>query len=129
MDARNKYKVLIIDDSSVNNVLLENVLEDQNFDVLVAFSGKDAFILMDKQMPDIILLDIMMPEMDGFKILEAIKSSEKTKSIPVIMISAKSDVVDIDKSLELGAADYIVKPINIRTIIGKIEQNINNYKV
>ncbi len=114
-------KILIIDDSAVNNVLLENVLEDQNYKVIIAFNGSDAFKAIDKDIPDLILLDIMMPDMDGYKILEELKAKEKTKHIPVIMVSAKSDSLDIDKAMELGALDYIIKPINIKTILEKIQ--------
>ncbi len=114
-------KILIIDDSAVNNVLLENVLEDQNYEVIIAFNGNDAFKAIDKNIPDLILLDIMMPDMDGYKILEELKSKENTKQIPVIMVSAKSDSLDINKAMELGAVDYIIKPINIKTILEKIQ--------
>jgi CheY-like chemotaxis protein len=122
--SKEQKKVLIIDDSSVNNVLLENVLEDQNYEVLISFRGDEALELINKEHPDIILLDIMMPGMDGYKILEELKSKEPTKDIPVIMVSAKSDSLDIDKAMELGASDYIVKPINIKTIIEKIQAHI-----
>ncbi len=118
-------KILIIDDSAVNNVLLENVLEDQNYEVIIAFNGNDAFKAIDKNIPDLILLDIMMPDMDGYKILEELKLKENTKQIPVIMVSAKSDSLDIDKAMELGAVDYIIKPINIKTILEKIQGYID----
>ncbi len=124
MEEKNK-KILIIDDSAVNNVLLENVLEDQNYEVIIAFNGNDAFKAIDKNIPDLILLDIMMPDMDGYKILEELKSKENTKQIPVIMVSAKSDSLDIDKAMELGAVDYIIKPINIKTILEKIQGYID----
>lgn len=123
---QNNSKVLIIDDSSVNNVLLQNVLEDQHFDVEISYRGNEAFDKIEKGPPDIILLDIMMPGMDGYKILKELKAKENTKNIPVIMISAKSDSMDIDKAMELGAADYIVKPINIKNIIEKINDQLSN---
>lgn len=119
-----KKHILIIDDSSVNNLLLENILLDEGYEVLVTFNSTEAFNEIDKKAPDLILLDIMMPGMSGYSVLKKLKSEDKTKNIPVIMVSAKSDEVDIDKSLNNGAIDYIVKPINIKTIITKINKHI-----
>jgi PleD family two-component response regulator len=120
-----KKSILIIDDSSVNNLLLENILLDEGYEVLVTFNATEAFTEIDKKKPDLILLDIMMPGMSGYSVLKKLKTEDKTKNIPVIMVSAKSDEVDIDKSLNSGAIDYIVKPINIKTIITKINKHIN----
>lgn len=116
----NDKTILIIDDSSVNNLLLENILTDEGYKVKVCFSAIDAFNAIEKQMPDLILLDIMMPGMNGYTVLKKLKTQKKTKHIPVIMVSAKSDDVDVEKSLNLDAHDYIVKPINIQVILEKI---------
>jgi DNA-binding response OmpR family regulator len=116
-----KATVLIIDDSSVNNLLLENILDAEGYQVMVSFNGKEAFEMMEKEKPDLILLDIMMPGMNGFNVLKEIKSTKSIQDIPIIMVSAKSDAVDIEKSLQMGAVDYIVKPINIKTILDKIQ--------
>lgn len=124
MNAESKGTILIIDDSSVNNLLLENILEAEGYTVKVAFNGKEALDIISKEHPHIILLDIMMPGMNGFNVLEELKKQESTSGIPVIMVSAKSDAVDIDKSMEIGAIDYIIKPINIKTILDKIEHYI-----
>lgn len=113
-------KILLIDDSSVNNLLLQNVLEDEKFSVLVAFNGKEGLDLINGEKPDLILLDIMMPRMDGIEVLQKIISDESTSKIPVIMLTAKTDKADRQISLEMGAADFITKPVNIDELLSKI---------
>jgi two-component system, cell cycle response regulator len=113
-------KILLIDDSSVNNLLLQNVLEDEKFSVLVAFNGKEGLDLIKGAKPDLILLDIMMPRMDGIEVLQKIVSDEATNKIPVIMLTAKTDKADRQISLEMGAVDFITKPVNIDELLGKI---------
>jgi DNA-binding response OmpR family regulator len=115
-------KILLIDDSSVNNLLLQNILEDENFRVLVAFSGKEGLAIISEERPDLVLLDIMMPKMDGIEVLQRIVSDIKTKDIPVIMLTAKADKEDEKLTLEMGAADYIIKPVNIEVILSKIKK-------
>lgn len=113
-------KILLIDDSSVNNLLLQNVLEDDNFEVMVAFSGKEGLEILSEETPDLVILDIMMPKMDGFEVLNKIVAGERTKDIPVIMLTAKTDYADKKLSLEAGAADYINKPVNIDDLLKKV---------
>lgn len=112
--------ILIIDDSSVNNLLLENILTEEGYKVKVCFNAADAFAYIEKITPQLILLDIMMPGMNGYTALKKLKTLKKTRHIPVIMVSAKSDDVDIEKSKNLDAEDYIVKPININVMLEKI---------
>jgi two-component system, cell cycle response regulator len=113
-------KILLIDDSSVNNLLLQNVLEDEKFNVLVAFNGKEGLDLINGEKPDLILLDIMMPRMDGIEVLQKIISDEATSKIPVIMLTAKTDKADRQISLDMGAADFITKPVNLDELLSKI---------
>jgi DNA-binding response OmpR family regulator len=115
-------KILLIDDSSVNNLLLQNILEDEDFRVMVAFSGMEGLAIISEERPDLILLDIMMPKMDGIEVLQRIVSDIRTKDIPVIMLTAKADKEDERITLELGAADYIIKPVNIEVILAKINK-------
>lgn len=118
---REQKKILLIDDSSVNNLLLQNILEDEDFTILVAFNGKEGLNIIKEEKPDLILLDIMMPRMDGMEVLEKIVSDEKTKDIPVIMLTAKIDSADQQASIEMGAVDYINKPVDIDKILEKIK--------
>ena len=103
--------VLIVDDTPSNIKVLNDLLKDK-YKIHVSTSGKDALELVDQEVPDIILLDIKMPEMDGYEVCRRLKSSDKTSKTPIIFITAKSDEVDEQHGLELGAVDYISKPFS-----------------
>lgn len=107
------YTVLIVDDIATNIDILSNILSD-DYRIQAATSGPEAIDLAnsDTDSPDIILLDIMMPGMDGYTVLQKLKINPLTKDIPVIFITTKTDVEDEEFGLELGAVDYITKPVN-----------------
>lgn len=112
--------VLIVDDISQNISLIVEVLRN-DYNLMVANNGRRALdILASGKLPDIILLDIMMPQMDGFQMLEQLKSNPGTASIPVIFVTAKSDVSDETRGLYLGAVDYITKPINPDLLLARV---------
>ncbi len=119
-----KNKVLIIDDSSVHNVVLEGILEEEGYEIQF-FNSNDPIEKIEQDLPAIILLDIMMPGRNGFDVLRNLKSNNRTMEIPVIMISAKSETDDITKAIDLGAIDYIFKPVASKRLIDKIKQYIN----
>ena len=104
-----KNSVLIVDDDDINIAALSSILSS-DYTVYAAESGKDGIMLAEKHLPDIILLDIVMPEMDGHEVLSALKSSEKTQNIPVIFVTALSCADEEEKGLASGASDYIAKP-------------------
>jgi CheY-like chemotaxis protein len=105
-------KILIVDDEPFNVDYLEQELEDLGHETLSVSNGAEALKLIDSDAPDLVLLDIMMPEIDGFQVLEQIKSREATRDIPVIMISALDDMPSVVKCIELGAEDYLTKPFD-----------------
>ena len=109
MDKQIKNSVLIVDDDNVNITVLTSILSP-DYDVYAAESGMDGIMLADKHVPDIILLDIIMPEMNGHDVLAALKSSEKTQDIPIIFVTTLDCPVEEEKGLALGAIDYITKP-------------------
>ena len=117
-----RKRILLFDDSSVNNLLLQNILEEENFEVIAAFSGKEGLTIMKKVKPDLVLLDIMMPGMDGIEVLEEILAKETLRNIPVIMLTAKTDPATEKKSREIGAIDYINKPVNIEKLVLKVKE-------
>lgn len=117
-----KRKILVVDDSSTNSFLLESLFRDEGFEVFTAFSGKKAIEIVLKDSPNVILLDIMMPGMTGYDVLEALGKNEDTKKIPVIMVTAKSKAEEFDKVIKLGAVDYIQKPIDINLLIEKVKK-------
>jgi two-component system cell cycle response regulator len=104
--------VLLVDDEKMNLRILRTILRQGNYRFLEAESGEDALKVMEREDVDLIVLDLMMPGMDGFQTLEVIKQNPYTTFIPVIIASALKDSVDIEKGLELGANDYFTKPLS-----------------
>jgi len=111
MKEAKKNSILIVDDEKSNIMTLTHILS-QSYTIYASKDGQDAIEAANEYLPDIILLDIIMPGIDGYGVLEALKSSEKTKMIPVIFITGLSSAEDEKKGLSLGAADYISKPFN-----------------
>jgi serine phosphatase RsbU (regulator of sigma subunit) len=103
-------KILLVDDEPFNIDYLEQELEDLDYEIFSANNGKQALDIIEKVSPDMILLDIMMPVMDGFEVLSKIKADKNWRNIPVVVISAMSDMKSIVKSIELGAEDFLPKP-------------------
>lgn len=123
---KKKAKILAVDDSFTNNLLLEGILESEGYSIRTAYNASEALEEIDKEIPDLMLLDLMMPYVNGFKLLQKVKENKTTTNIPVIIISAKTDTNDIKKAFELGAIDYIKKPINIQALVDKIEFILEN---
>jgi len=111
MDNPVKKSVLIVDDMKSNLLVLYSILKN-DYTLLTARNGPEAIERASTYMPDLILLDILMPEMDGYAVIAALKNSDKTQNIPVIFISGLSESSDEKKGLSLGAVDYIKKPFN-----------------
>ena len=105
-----KPKILIVDDEPFNVDYLEQELEDRDYDTLSAANGREALEKVGAEAPDLILLDIMMPVMDGFEVLRRLKSNPDTRDIPVIVISANNNLESVVKGIQLGAEDYLPKP-------------------
>ncbi|MBF0389143.1 MAG: response regulator [Desulfamplus sp.] len=122
MEINKKSKILVVDDNEFNIQLIASILQEQYF-LSVAMNGKDALKIVEKDKPDIILLDVMMPEMDGYEVCRRLKSDDKTKDIPVIFLTALSEEGDEMKGLDLGAVDYVVKPVNPKLV----EKRIHNH--
>lgn len=114
-------KILVVDDLFPNLYLMEAILEDAGYKTITASSGKEALEKTNSEIPDLILLDIMIPDMNGIEILERIKSNEKTSHIPVIMVSALREIDIFIDALSRGAIDYIKKPIEQKVLLTKIE--------
>ena len=120
----NDTTVLIIDDTEPNVRLLAHVLKREGYEVLAAFSGEDALKLVEKKKPEIILLDIMMPGMDGFEVCERLKKKEETRDIPVIFLSALSETDSKVKGFKAGGVDYITKPFQREEVLARIELHL-----
>ncbi|THB69155.1 MAG: response regulator [Gammaproteobacteria bacterium] len=120
--------ILIVDDAPANIKILGQTLCD-DYVIQVANNGRDALkIAFSDNKPDLILLDIVMPEMDGYEVCKKLKQNETTNGIPVIFITAKSDDEDEIKGLELGAVDYFIKPFNIIIVKNRVKAYIELVK-
>ena len=116
-----KKKVLIVDDEP-NVRRLSRAILSKNFDVVEAEDGKQAIEIANTQQPDVILMDMMMPKMDGLTACHAIKKDPATKSIPVIMVTAIGFELNIKLSQQMGATGYVTKPFTPNDLLDKIEQ-------
>jgi len=116
-----KKRILIIEDDKHISKLVKYNLEKAGFECLTAISGEEAFKILERWLADLILLDVMLPGIDGFEACRHIKQEEKFKNVPVVMLTAKGEEVDRIVGLELGADDYIVKPFSPRELILRIK--------
>ncbi|MBH8575515.1 response regulator [Nostocaceae cyanobacterium CENA369] len=120
-----KNIILIVDDTPTNLGVLFEFLADSGFQVLVAEDGKDAIEQLEYALPDLILLDVIMPGIDGFETCRHLKAKEKTKDIPVIFMTALSETVDKVKGLTLGAVDYITKPLQHEEVLARVNIHLS----
>jgi len=118
--------ILIVDDDPIITMQVEELLKQNNFRVISASNGGDGIISAEHNIPDLILLDRRMPEMDGNATLIRLKNTETTKNIPVIMLTGDQRATDIATSFELGAIDYIVKPFDNDLTIKRIKKALNS---
>jgi len=119
-----KETILVIDDTQINLTLLTKMLSNQGYKIRVAPSGMLALKSVQLNPPDLILLDISMPEMDGFSVCENLKANKITRDIPVIFLTASDEVLDKVKAFNLGGVDYITKPFNSVEVLARIENQL-----
>lgn len=120
-------RILIVDDEPTNLRLLRQILQD-NYKLSFARSGKDAISLVEKELPDLILLDIMMPEMTGFDVCKHLKNNTTTSHIPIIFVTALQDSIDETSGFDIGAVDYIVKPVVPSVVLARVKTHISLVK-
>ena len=118
-------KILIVDDSNTNVVLLEAILVSRGYHIQTAYNVDEAHNMLKKERPELILLDLLMPRISGYQFLDQLKKNNETRDIPVIIVSAVTDAPNIQKTFELGAIDYIEKPVDIKTLLTKVEKPLN----
>lgn len=118
------HKILIVDDVARNIQILGNILSAHGFQIAYAQNGQNALSIVKKQDFDLILLDIMMPEMDGYEVCKKLKSNKKTSDVPIIFLTAKADMDSIVKGFETGGQDYITKPFNSAELLARINTHI-----
>lgn len=113
-------KILIVEDDKDICRLLEYNLSKSRYRTICAGDGEQALVLAKREMPDLILLDIMLPKMDGLEVCRALKKDPKTAAIPILMLTAKSEEVDKIVGLEMGADDYVTKPFSPRELVARV---------
>lgn len=119
-----KDNILVVDDTVENLRFLSNMLSRQGYEVRKALNGKTALLAVQTAPPDLILLDIMMPEMDGYEVCTQLKASEKTRDIPVIFLSALDDVLNKVKAFNVGGSDYISKPFQFEEVLARVKNHL-----
>lgn len=124
-----KETILIVEDEEDIAGLMAHHMQAAGFNVMVAHNGAGAFKHIEKRLPDLILLDLMLPDMDGTDICKALKKKEATRKIPIVMVTAKAEEVDRIVGLELGADDYVVKPFSTRELSLRVKGILKRLKL
>ncbi len=117
------YKILIVDDEKDIVEFIQYNLEQEGFKVIIAYNGEEAIDKI-KEKPDFVVLDVMMPGFDGYEVCKKIRAKEKYKNIPILFLTAKSSEQDEVYGLNIGADDYIAKPVSIKKLIARIKSNL-----
>ena len=123
--------ILVVDDNKITTKLLRRYLEANGFDAKEAYDGIDCLEKLEEQLPDAVVLDVMMPRMDGYETVKRIKEQAHTKHIPVVIVTALNDVANQLKSIEAGADDFLSKPIEEKLLIAKVRllYNLNIHQM
>jgi len=124
LSKKQQPKILVVDDQPINIKLLQRKLERQDMDVYVAYNGRECLKIVEETKPDLILLDIMMPEMDGIETCQRLKSNPVTETIPIIFITAKASKEGKLEGLDAGAVDYITKPIDLDETLARVRTQL-----
>ncbi|HMW04503.1 MAG TPA: hybrid sensor histidine kinase/response regulator [Leptospiraceae bacterium] len=121
---KREHQILIVDDNPRNVQILGKILSDQGYNIFIATNGFQALKSLEKKIPDLILLDINMPEMDGFETCIQIKHNENFAEIPIIFLTARNETDDMLKAFAIGGADYITKPFNTPELLARVNQQL-----
>lgn len=121
-------RILAVDDEADLLDIIEHHLQKANYEVLRAETGEDAVTIAKRDLPDLILLDLMLPEMDGFDVCKTLKALDETSDIPIIMLSARGEEADIVTGLELGADDYVTKPFSAKILLARVKSVLRRLK-
>ena len=120
----NEKKILVVDDEELTTELAKTFLEKYGFNVIIASTGESGLELAESENPDLILLDVMLPIMDGFAVCKKLKENAKFKDTPILMFTAKGLSSDIEKGEEVGADEYIVKPFSGKALVATIRKHL-----
>lgn len=121
---KNKIHIIIVDDSSTNNLLCKILFDQKGYKTTIIDNGKLAIDTIKTAKPDMVLLDLMMPETDGLAVLRKLKSEPATKDVPIIIVSAADTKAYINEVMKLKPLDYVKKPIGLNDLLGKVEEHL-----
>ncbi len=113
--------VLVVDDNEQNLELMQAYLEDLGCPVRIAMDGAEAIESVEREQPDLVLLDVMMPRMSGFQACTRLKGTARTRDIPIIMVTALNEVGDVERAVECGADDFLTKPVNKLELLTRVK--------
>jgi two-component system, cell cycle response regulator len=129
MEGKHEGRVLIVDDDKHAVEILYRLLQKDGFEVLRAQSGPEALVIAGAEQIDVILLDVMMPDMNGFQVCEALRGAERTRDIPVILLTARDDMETRVLGMKRGVSEFLTKPINKRELFSRIRAQIHQRKL
>jgi two-component system cell cycle response regulator DivK len=115
-----EYRVLVVDDTELNRKVVKTVLQSNDFDVLEAEDGEEAFAAATKLLPDLILMDVQLPKIDGYEVTRRLRNQESTQQIPIIALTAHALQGESERAKEAGCDGYLSKPINTRTLVDEL---------
>ena len=118
-------KICIVDDNMINRRFLTGILRNEAYELVEARDGQEAIDVISKELPDLVLLDVMMPKKDGFQVCEELQRNDRTARIPVIFISARTRVEDKIKGLNAGGTDYVIKPFDAGEVLARVKTQLN----
>jgi len=121
MKSKKDFCILVVDDSTTNVVLLEAIFYERGYKIETAYNAKEAYAIIEKQTPDLILLDLLMPQINGFDLFKQLRKNKNTKNTPVIVVSAATDEENVNKIMKMGAVDFIKKPIDLEYLVDKVD--------
>ena len=121
--------VLIIEDSAIEREYISKILMAESFNPILAENGEKGLSLAEEEVIDIILLDIIMPVIDGYEVCEQLKQNPKTKDIPVIFITGNNDIGSLQKAFEVGGVDFIGKPVNKYNVLARVKVHFEQNKI
>lgn len=123
-NSRSRPLILLVDDVPENLQVVGNILQEENLDIAVAASGQEALEFIREDVPDLILLDVMMPGLDGFEVCRRLKTNLMTSSIPVIFLTARSETEDVVQGFEVGGVDYVTKPFRPAELRARVKTHL-----
>src|SRR5688572_13783582 len=114
-------KILVVDDNEANRLLAQNTLEDEDYSVVLARGGVEGIASFEKEQPDCVLLDVRMPDLDGFAVCERIRALPKGSETPILFLTAQRDVDTFDRALRVGATDFLTKPVQPAELVIRVQ--------